>query len=214
MAGQSYYGSGAIMSAGFDLNSPAPLDYKSLIASWGSHTETIEEQEVTVYDVDVIPFTALYVGMIVADNTSGIVKSLKTIPSGATSAHDCTWEEIGTHVKPDWNAASGTDAEILHKPNIPIVNDATYSVKTNVSGTETTVSDFTANQSTADSITFVQGSNVTLTPDSTNKKITIAATDTTYTAGNGISITNNAISVIALTQPQVVNILENGIQQS
>lgn len=78
---------------------------------------------------------------------------------------------------------------------VPTVNDATYSIKTDVSGTETTVSDFTANQATADSVTFVQGSNVTLTPDATNKKITIAATNTTYSAGEGISINNNVISL-------------------
>lgn len=38
---------------------------------------------------------------------------------------------------------------------------------------------------------LVAGSNITLTDDTTNKKITIAATDTTYSAGTGISINNN-----------------------
>lgn len=60
------------------------------------------------------------------------------------------------------------------------VNNGTYSVKTLVGSTTTTVSDFTANQSGTDDITFVQGSNVTITPDATNRKITIAAKDTTY----------------------------------
>lgn len=84
-------------------------------------------------------------------------------------------------IQADWNQTNTSALDyIQNKPTIPTVNDATYSIKTDVSGTETTVSDFTANQSTADSITFVQGSNVTLTPDAANGKITIAATDTTY----------------------------------
>ena len=32
------------------------------------------------------------------------------------------------NVKPDWNAASGTAAEILNKPTIPMVNDATITI--------------------------------------------------------------------------------------
>ena len=61
---------------------------------------------------------------------------------------------------------------------IPTVNNGTYSIKTLVGSTSTTVSDFTANQSSADDVTFVQGSNITITPDATNRKITIAATNT------------------------------------
>lgn len=61
---------------------------------------------------------------------------------------------------------------------IPTVNNGTYSIKTLVGSTSTTVSDFTANQSSTDDVTFVQGSNITLTPDKTNRKITIAATNT------------------------------------
>lgn len=48
--------------------------------------------------------------------------------------------------------------------------------------------------SKTDTLTFVAGSNVTLTPDSTNDKITIAANDTTYTGSNGVTITGNNIT--------------------
>ena len=99
------------------------------------------------------------------------------------------------NVQSDWNATSG-DALILNKPTIPAAAaNGTYTVKTLVGSTTTNVSDFTANQSSADDITFVQGSNVTITPDATNRKITIAATDTKYTAATaapGKVATNSA----------------------
>ena len=80
------------------------------------------------------------------------------------------------NVQSDWNATSG-DALILNKPTIPAAaNNGTYTVKTLVGTTTTNVSDFTANQSSADDITFVQGTNVTITPDATNRRITIAST--------------------------------------
>ena len=66
-------------------------------------------------------------------------------------------------------------------------NNGTYTVKTLVGSTTTNVSDFTANQSTADDVTFVQGSNVTITPDAANRKITIAAKDTTYSSKSAAS---------------------------
>jgi hypothetical protein len=82
------------------------------------------------------------------------------------------------NVQSDWNATSG-DALILNKPTIPAAAaNGTYTVKTLVGSTTTNVSDFTANQSSADDVTFVQGSNVTITPDATNRRITIASTDT------------------------------------
>ena len=46
----------------------------------------------------------------------------------------------------------------------------------------------------ADTLTLVAGSNVTLTPDVTNKKLTISATDTTYSAGTGISLSGTTFS--------------------
>lgn len=45
-----------------------------------------------------------------------------------------------------------------------------------------------------DTLTFVAGSNVTITPDATNDKITIDAKDTTYTANNGVNITGTNIT--------------------
>ena len=45
-----------------------------------------------------------------------------------------------------------------------------------------------AADSKTDTVTLAAGSNVTLTPDATNDKITIAATDTTYSANTGIKL--------------------------
>ena len=45
-----------------------------------------------------------------------------------------------------------------------------------------------------DTVEIAGGTNVTVTPDVTNKKITIAARDTTYSAGTHVSISNNTIN--------------------
>ena len=50
-----------------------------------------------------------------------------------------------SHIKPDWNAAAGSDAEILNKPVIPTVNNGTLTIQKNGSNVAT----FSANQSTA-----------------------------------------------------------------
>ena len=64
------------------------------------------------------------------------------------------------------------------------VNNATYSIKSLVGSTTTTLSDFTANQSGNDDFTLVQGSNITFTVDATNRKLTIAGTANTWNAAN------------------------------
>ena len=91
------------------------------------------------------------------------------------------------NVQSDWNATSG-DAFIKNKPTIPTVNNAKFSIK----GAGTEVSSTTANASSASSVDIVAGANVTVTPDATNKKITISATDTTYSsktaAAEGIDV--------------------------
>lgn len=70
----------------------------------------------------------------------------------------------------------------IHNPN-----NATFNVKTQVGATTTIVSDFTSdqqailngsNQEVPDDITFIQGSNIVLTPDTSNRTITIEAVAT------------------------------------
>lgn len=118
-----------------------------------------------------------YSSMSVAEGTTGTSTKARSIAA-------VNLKQIIQALAPqsDWNATSG-DAVILNKPTIPAAPaNGTYTVKTTVGETTTTVSDFTANQSSADDVIFIQGNNVTLTPDATNRTITIAATDTTYSA--------------------------------
>lgn len=81
-------------------------------------------------------------------------------------------------VNSDWNADSGV-AQILNKPTIPTVNDATLTITQNGTSKGT----FTANDA-----------------DDT----TIEVSDTTYTAGTGIDITNGVISTTGGGGPTVV----------
>lgn len=48
--------------------------------------------------------------------------------------------------------------------------------------------------SKTDTLELIAGSNITLTPNANDDSMTISATDTTYTAGTGISISGNTIS--------------------
>ena len=69
-------------------------------------------------------------------------------------------------------------------------------VNQNAFGKVTVGSTTVAADSTTDTLTLVAGDNITLTPDTTNDKITITATDTntTYSAGTGISLSGTTFS--------------------
>ena len=72
-----------------------------------------------------------------------------------------------------------------------------YSFKTiAVSGQDNVVAD-----TTTDTLTFAEGSNVTITTNATSDTVTIASTDTntTYSAGNGIALSSTTFSVAAGT---------------
>ena len=97
--------------------------------------------------------------------------------------------------------------ELIKNVISAVAKNGTYTVKTLVGSTTTNVSDFTANQSSADDVTFVQGSNVTITPDTTNRKITIAAKDTTYSAA-----TTSAAGLMSASDKTKLNNIESGAQ--
>ena len=121
-------------------------------------------------------------------NTSGTMLGQKGIKitmnkSGSTTYTVDEAANFRSAIGAGTSSFSGSYNDLSNKPTIPAAAaNGTYTVKTLVGSTTTNVSNFTANQSTADDVTFVQGSNVTITPDATNRKITIAATDTKYTA--------------------------------
>jgi hypothetical protein len=111
-----------------------------------------------------------YSAMSVAEGTTGAATSARTMRADYLRQIIQAWAP-----QSDWNATSG-NAVILNKPTIPTVNNGKFSIK----GAGTEVASTTANASSASSVDIVAGSNITVTPDATNKKITIAATDTTY----------------------------------
>ena len=116
----------------------------------------------------------------------GNFKAVSTVASQGLT--DTEKSNARANIGAGTSSFSGSYNDLSNKPTIPAAaNNGTYTVKTLVGSTTTNVSDFTANQSSADDVTFVQGSNVTITPDATNRKITIAATDTTYSSKTAAS---------------------------
>ena len=74
------------------------------------------------------------------------------------------WREDAGNVKPDWNAASGSDAEILNKPTIPSYSNATASAAGLMSAADKTKLDgqgvvlWESSNANGDSITIGTGS--------------------------------------------------------
>lgn len=82
------------------------------------------------------------------------------------------------NVQSDWNQTStSADDYIKNKPTIPTLKNVFGKVKV---GSTTIEAD-----TTQDTLELEAGSNVTLTPDATNDKVTIEATDTTYSDFTG-----------------------------
>lgn len=93
-----------------------------------------------------------------------LVKKKKTGTNGAEQSTDIvTFSTVAT---------SGSYNDLSNKPTIPTLKNVFGKVKV---GSTTIEAD-----TTQDTLELEAGSNVTLTPDSTNDKVTIAATDTTY----------------------------------
>lgn len=113
-----------------------------------------------------------FVSDVIWDSTNRkLVKKKKT---GATGAEEST--DLVTLATV---ATSGSYSDLSDKPTIPTLKNVFGKVKV---GTTTIEAD-----TTQDTLELAAGSNVTLTPDATNDKVTIAATDTTYTEFGGAS---------------------------
>lgn len=146
------------------------------------------------------------------DNTSIVTDGIANIPTASadakglmTSTHYSKLEGIASGAEVNQNAFSNvkvgsttvaadtkTDTlELVAGTNISLTPDATNDkVTIGFSGTIPTVpnnfgtvkvgsTNITAD-TTSDTLTLAAGSNITLTPDASNDKVTIAATDTTY----------------------------------
>jgi hypothetical protein len=102
------------------------------------------------------------------------------------AAHKADSTHITAEERSNWDDAK-RHADAQHAPVDAEKNQNAFS---SVVIGDTTI---TADTST-DSLTLVAGTNVSLTPDVANDKITITATDTTYSAGNGISMSGTTIN--------------------
>lgn len=98
-----------------------------------------------------------------------LVKKKKTGTNGAEESTDLvTFATVAT---------SGSYNDLSNKPTIPSLKNVFGKVKV---GSTTIEAD-----TTQDTLEIAAGSNITLTPDATNDKVTIAATDTTYSDFTG-----------------------------
>ena len=135
----------------------------------------------------------------------GNFKAVSTVASQGLS--DTEKSNARANIGAGTSSFSGSYNDLTNKPTIPAAaNNGTFSIKTKVgSNSAVTAADFTANQSSADDITLIQGSNVTLTTDTTNRTVTIAATDTTYNAA-----TTSAAGLMSATDKSKLDGIASG----
>lgn len=123
-------------------------------------------------------------------NPNGYTSNVGTVTSVNNTSPDSngnvTLSIPAAQVNSDWNASSGV-AEILNKPTIPTVNDATITITQG----GVTKGSFTLNQASGDTIALDAGGG-----------------GGSYTAGTGIDITSNTISV---TSPTLTNNTTKGL---
>lgn len=127
--------------------------------------------------------------------------SNKSVLDGITSALITAWNNAVNHIsdavahitaieRANWNAAK-THADSAHAPSGAEVNQNAFS---NVKVGTTTI----AADSKTDTLELV-GSNVTITPDTTNNKVTLAVADGTTSAKGVVQLTNSTSSTSTTT---------------
>lgn len=128
-----------------------------------------------------------------------------TTATTADTANSVAWANVSGHaagVKSDLGiASSGTT--FLRKDGTwatPTDTNTTYSIAGALASHKftTTLTAVNPSGTSTAAIEFVAGSNVTLTDDTTNKKITIAATDTTYTFSAPLSKNNSNVVSLSI----------------
>lgn len=113
------------------------------------------------------------------DSSRASQTSLDSHTNNATS-------HITSAERANWNTAY-THSQTAHAPSNAEPNQNAFS---NVKIGDVTI----AADIKTDTLTFVAGNNITLTPDATNDKVTISAKDTTYTLGS-FGITSTAAEI-------------------
>lgn len=156
--------------AGYGITDAAAKSHKHTVSQISDLTATAAELNI----MDGVTATTAEINYL-DGVTSGIQAQLdaKAASSSLTSHTGNGDIHVTAAQKTNWNTAY-THSQAAHAPSGAEVNQNAFS---NVKVGTTTV----AAKAKTDTITFVAGSNVTITPDATNKQVTIAATDTKYT---------------------------------
>lgn len=153
-----------------DLSIYAESSDLATVATTGSYDDLLDKPSIPAAQINADWDATSGVAEILNKPTIPVVPEMKDLVAGTnvtiteSSSAVTISATAAPQVNADWDATSGV-AEILHKPTIPVIP---------------AMKD------------LVAGSGVTITEGSTT--VTISATDTTYTAGSGIDITNDVIS--------------------
>lgn len=116
----------------------------------------------------------------------GFVKNLKQTANGEVTL-ECSYISAAT----DSVTGLMSSSDKTKLDGIASGAEVNQNAFSNIKVGNTTV----AADSKTDTVEFVAGSNVTLTPDASNDKITISATDTTYSAGTGLTLSGTTFAV-------------------
>ena len=167
------------------LNKPTPEDIGAAKASHGTHvtyasaapkangTAAVGTSAKVAREDHVHPLQTTVSGN--AGSANKVNNSMKIQLNGGTTEGTNQFAFNGSTAKNINITPSSIGAAASSHTHSSYVNQNAFS---NVKVGDTTV----AADTTTDTLTLVAGSNVTITPDATNDKITIAATDTTYSA--------------------------------
>ncbi len=125
-----------------------------------------------------------------------------SIASGSTSTKLPTSKAVAVLVDDQITTVNKTISDHVGNSNVHITADERTKLSGIAAGAEVnqnafskvTIGSTTVSAGTkTDTLNVVAGSNVTITPDATDKKITISAKDTTYTANTGIKVDGTVI---------------------
>ena len=165
------------------------LDQAGLVALWGKIKNLVKNGELSINTkvgntiTEVSDFTANQADSdsITFEQGTNIILTPNINDKKITISHDTPTgasEQSTTAVlkKLKWDA----QGHIIGTENISDsdvgINNGTFSVKTKIGqNNPITAADFTANQAGTDDVTFVQGENIILTTDTTDRTITISA---------------------------------------
>lgn len=188
------------------------LDYTGL----QRYHELIDAKKVDKADVSTVAPSSSSTDTTIPTSKS-VYETIKTLDGDVTGTAGAgktltAFSQTDGKVTATFGNISITKSQISDFPTIPAAaKDGTFSVKTKVgSASAVTAADFTANQSSADDVTFIQGDNVTLTTDATNRTITIAAKDTTYESKAAAS-GGTAVSLVTTGEKYTWNGKQNAL---